>query len=81
MFTIKEILRATDGQLLQSGDPALTTRQKILHGVSIDSRTIEPQELFVAIRGERFDGHDYLTQAVQKKAALLIVSQKKILFS
>ncbi|MGL4564968.1 MAG: Mur ligase domain-containing protein, partial [Halioglobus sp.] len=32
------------------------------HGVSTDSRTVRPGELFVALRGENFDGHDFLDQ-------------------
>ncbi len=43
--------------------------------VSIDSRTTEPGALFVAIRGDRVDGHDYVTQAVARGAAGVLVSQ------
>ena len=32
-------------------------------GVSIDTRTLQAGDLFVALRGERFDGHDYLAPA------------------
>jgi len=49
---------------------------KTIRGVSIDSRTIQPQELFIAIKGERFDGHDYVDSAIEKQAALMIVSKK-----
>jgi UDP-N-acetylmuramoyl-tripeptide--D-alanyl-D-alanine ligase len=44
-------------------------------GVSIDSRTLEPGQLFVALRGERFDGHDYLTAAAGRGAAGAIVER------
>ena len=37
-------------------------------GVSIDSRTINQGELFVAIVGEKFDGHNYIGQALRKGA-------------
>ena len=37
---------------------------QILDGVSIDSRTIAPGDLFVAIRGERFDGHGFVGAAI-----------------
>jgi UDP-N-acetylmuramoyl-tripeptide--D-alanyl-D-alanine ligase len=37
-------------------------------GVSIDSRTIKAGELFVAIRGDRFDGHDFVPDALKKGA-------------
>ncbi len=44
-------------------------------GVGIDSRTILPGELFVAIRGERFDGHDFIVQAVAN-GAIAVVSER-----
>jgi UDP-N-acetylmuramoyl-tripeptide--D-alanyl-D-alanine ligase len=39
-----------------------------IKGVSIDSRTIKEGELFVAIRGDRFDGHDFVPDAIRKGA-------------
>lgn len=42
-------------------------------GVSIDSRTIQTGNLFIAIRGERLDGHEYLEEAIKKGAAAAIV--------
>ena len=41
--------------------------------ISTDSRTIEPGALFVALRGERFDGHEHLPGAVKAGAAGLLV--------
>ncbi|MGH8250283.1 MAG: UDP-N-acetylmuramoyl-tripeptide--D-alanyl-D-alanine ligase [Steroidobacteraceae bacterium] len=42
-------------------------------GVSIDSRTVERGQLFVALRGERFDGHGFVAAAAQKGAAAAVV--------
>src|SRR5205085_6467284 len=42
-------------------------------GVSLDSRNIKPQELFIAIRGEKFDGHNFIELAKQHGAAAAIV--------
>jgi UDP-N-acetylmuramoyl-tripeptide--D-alanyl-D-alanine ligase len=54
----------------------------VLHGagagfgnVTTDSRTLEPGSLFVALRGERFDGHDFVPQAVTRGAAGALVSR------
>ncbi len=44
-------------------------------GVSIDSRTIQPGHLFVAIKGEHLDGHDFIENACQKGAAAVLCSQ------
>jgi UDP-N-acetylmuramoyl-tripeptide--D-alanyl-D-alanine ligase len=43
-------------------------------GVAIDTRTLEAGEAFVALQGERFDGHAFLAQAEARGAACLIVS-------
>ena len=43
--------------------------QATVTGVSTDSRTIRPGDLFVPLRGPNFDGHDFLAQAVQRGAA------------
>src|SRR3989338_3295468 len=70
MLTISEVVRATQGILLR-GNPAATIKN-----VSIDSRTVKPGNLFIAIRGERFDGHDFIHQAVEKSAGAIVVSEK-----
>jgi UDP-N-acetylmuramoyl-tripeptide--D-alanyl-D-alanine ligase len=44
-----------------------------LAGVSIDSRTVAPGQLFVAIAGPKFDGHDFVAQAVERGAAAVMV--------
>jgi UDP-N-acetylmuramoyl-tripeptide--D-alanyl-D-alanine ligase len=44
--------------------------------ISIDSRTIKKNGIFVAIKGKRFDGHDFVEKAFRKGARLAIVSRK-----
>jgi len=51
------------------GEPSQT-----FQGVSINSRTLKPGELFFCIRGDRFDGHEFLNDAIEKKAAGVVVS-------
>src|SRR5277367_2468076 len=48
-----------------------------LVGVSIDSRTVAPGELFVAIHGPRHDGHDHLAGAFERGALAAIVAVEK----
>lgn len=62
MFTTVEIAEVTGGKLL-GGSVTVT-------GVSTDTRTIAPGMLFVAIRGESFDGNDYIGAAAEKGAGL-----------
>jgi UDP-N-acetylmuramoyl-tripeptide--D-alanyl-D-alanine ligase len=72
---------ATHSATLTIGETALTTRGRIVAGspdvsyagVSIDSRTLEPGQLFVAIKGPRFDGHAFLAQAAARGAAAALV--------
>ncbi|HWA94247.1 MAG TPA: UDP-N-acetylmuramoyl-tripeptide--D-alanyl-D-alanine ligase [Terracidiphilus sp.] len=47
-------------------------------GYSIDSRTIEPGSLFFAVRGDRLDGHDFVTMAVEQGAAAAVVARAKV---
>ena len=46
-----------------------------LTGVCIDSRQVKPGNIFVAISGERFDGHDFIHDAVAQGAAAIICNQ------
>lgn len=48
-------------------------------GVSMDTRTIKPGHLFVALKGTRVDGHDYLRVAAQNGAAAAVVSHPEAL--
>jgi UDP-N-acetylmuramoyl-tripeptide--D-alanyl-D-alanine ligase len=69
-LTLADVLAGTGGVLAVSsagaGQPPLT-------GVSIDSRTIRPGELFVAIQGPRFDGHDFVAHAARRGAGAAMV--------
>ena len=48
--------------------------------VSIDSRTIAPGQCFVAIKGTRLDGHNFLEEALEKGASLIIHSDSSVNF-
>ncbi len=47
-----------------------------LTGVSIDSRTIQPGEVFFAFKGERFDGHDFVRAAVEAGAGMVVLERE-----
>ena len=53
----------------------LSGRDQAIAGVSTDTRGIGTGQLFVALRGERFDGHDFLEQAVAAGAGALLVAE------
>ncbi|HUZ72273.1 MAG TPA: UDP-N-acetylmuramoylalanyl-D-glutamyl-2,6-diaminopimelate--D-alanyl-D-alanine ligase [Stellaceae bacterium] len=52
-----------------------STRAWSAQGVSIDSRTLAPGDLFVALTGPRFDGHEFVADALTKGAAAAVVSR------
>ncbi|MGH9604376.1 MAG: UDP-N-acetylmuramoyl-tripeptide--D-alanyl-D-alanine ligase [Terracidiphilus sp.] len=49
-----------------------------VRGYSIDSRTAAPGELFFAVRGERFDGHDFVAAALARGAIAAVVSRARV---
>jgi len=59
------------GAALVAGDPS-----QEFHGVSIDTRTLAAGDLFVAIRGERFDGAEFAEAAIGKGAAGVVVPRQ-----
>jgi len=69
----KDCLDAVNGKLLHGSETA------VFRGVSINSRTIKQGELFVCIKGENFDGHDFIEDAISKGAAGIILSDTKSL--
>ncbi len=61
---------AATGAALFDGDAAPATLR-----VSIDTRTIQPGDTFVALHGDRFDGHDFAVEAVRLGAAMLVLER------
>ncbi len=66
LWTSEEAEKATGGK---------ATAKWQATGVSIDSRTVGKGDLFIAIKGENFDGHDFVADALQKGAAAAVVSK------
>jgi UDP-N-acetylmuramoyl-tripeptide--D-alanyl-D-alanine ligase len=62
---VEDIITATGGKIIHGDSHAFT-------GISIDSRTIREGELFVALKGKRFDGHNFLTEALQRGNGAII---------
>jgi len=71
-FILEEVLKATGGRLLQ-GEEKTSFR-----GISTDSRTVAEGELFIALKGERFDGHHFAIEALKKRAGGVIIEEDKI---
>jgi len=66
-YTYKQLEQALRGKLM------IPTRRMSFKGkVSTDTRTIQPGDLYIALKGKNFDGHDYIDQAFEKGARLCI---------
>jgi len=52
--------------------------EDVVHGYSIDSRTVGKGELFFAVKGERLDGHDYVTAALEKGAVGAVIRKDEV---
>jgi UDP-N-acetylmuramoyl-tripeptide--D-alanyl-D-alanine ligase len=53
-------------------------REEVAQAYSIDSRTIGPGQLFFAVKGERLDGHDYVSAALEKGAVAAVVRKDEL---
>lgn len=66
---LERAVAATGATLFDAGAAPKTLR------ISTDTRSIEPGDAFVALHGERFDGHDFAAEAARRGAALLVLDR------
>ena len=68
-LTLAEIAQATSGRIM----PPATSADRTLAVISTNSKQITPGCLFLALKGDRFDGHDFIPQVVGSGAAAVVV--------
>jgi UDP-N-acetylmuramoyl-tripeptide--D-alanyl-D-alanine ligase len=68
VLNLADVARATAGELRGAAD-------LVIHGISTDSRADLKGKLFVALSGERFDGHDFVSRAREQGAAAVLVER------
>ncbi len=71
MFTLEEIKKAVGKR------PCREDASVKITGVSINSRTLKKGNVFIAIKGEKFDGHDFIKEALKKGAAVIVSNPNK----
>ena len=72
-WSLGRVVREMEGRLVSASiDPEAAA------GVSTDTRTLRPGELFVALRGERFDGHEFVDDAVDAGACAVVVEDASV---
>ncbi len=71
LFSIAELIESTGGRVQN-------VSAKSVSSISIDSRALKRGALFVAIKGDRFDGHDFVAAAIKNGATLALVSEARV---
>lgn len=71
IWTIDDMLAAMHGRPIGDMPEGIT-------GISIDSRNVDQGAAFFAIKGDKFDGHDFATAALANGAAVLVIAEDKI---
>jgi len=75
-YHLPDIIQGSKGTLVTSAEgPEWFT------GISIDSRTVKPGEVFFALRGPSHDGHDHIREAWEKGAAMAVVDSRSPLLA
>lgn len=67
MFTKEEIVKVTNGKILPD------SKAFKFNDISINTRTLKPKDIFIPIKGENFDGRDFIKDAIKKGAYVLDV--------
>ena len=73
MFSIDQVIKAVGGVLIAGA------AENNVCGISTDSRQVERGNIFIALQGENFDGHDFVHKAVEKGAVSVIISDEALL--
>ncbi|SHF22139.1 UDP-N-acetylmuramoyl-tripeptide--D-alanyl-D-alanine ligase [Kaistia soli DSM 19436] len=71
LWTFEALVAAMRGRPTSTAAPAIS-------GISIDSRTVKPGDAFFAIRGDRFDGHDFVGKAAAQGAAVAVIAEDRL---
>jgi UDP-N-acetylmuramoyl-tripeptide--D-alanyl-D-alanine ligase len=79
-LTLPQVAQMTDGDLIVREVPSDPSAREallrpVVHGASIDTRTLQPGELFVPLTGSRSDGHAFLAEAFARGAAAALCAR------
>ena len=72
-WSLNDLLNSVDGELIGAID---TDDQVQFSSVSTDTRSLQPGALYIAIKGDNFDGHQFIPQAIQQGAVAVLVSDE-----
>src|SRR5919205_1493892 len=72
MLSLGEVIEATGGAIAGAGSPRFGQR---FSSVVVDSRQVTPGALFVALKGQKHDGHAFVAQSLGRGASAAIVER------
>ncbi len=67
---VSQLERITEGVLFNCSD-----KETLFTGVTLDSRAVEGGELFVAVKGDNHDGHNFIKQAIDKNVSVIVAEK------
>ena len=70
MVNLSELLSVTNGIVLNN-----KVSDKSFNDISINSKEVQKGALFIALKGKKYDGHDYLNEVIKKKPAFILVEK------
>ena len=70
-LNLKEVIEAVNGEIL------VKNNEGIFNNISTDTRKIEKNDLFIALKGGNFNGNDYVISAFEKGASIVIIDEIK----
>jgi UDP-N-acetylmuramoyl-tripeptide--D-alanyl-D-alanine ligase len=71
-LSFQDLVTATQGEPIGLGSSDLT---RPVRGVAIDSRLVQPEEVFFALKGERFDAHAFLDHVVKLEGVVAVAEK------
>ena len=72
MFKVNEIVKNTNAEIILEG------KREDIDGFSIDSRIAKENDIFIPISGEKFDGHNFINEAIKKKITAVVIEKEKL---
>lgn len=72
-WTLSDLAESVDGEWLSS---LVADEEIYFDSISTDTRTLQPGALYIALKGENFDGHNFVAEAVKQGAVAVLVSSE-----
>lgn len=75
-ITLADLKKIPDSYMVNQPGPEIMNRN--IRGISIDSRSLKADQIFWALKGPKFDGHDFIVDAVRSGAAAVVINKSHV---